>query len=390
VFARGRTWAWFAILAALIYTAVGCADSDTRSPSRAPAGDEITQSRENAIVRAAREVGPAIVSISVIQTRVVRTSPLGPGFRDEFFEYFFRDFFPERLYRQEIPSLGSGVLVSESERSYVLTNDHVVHGADVIKVTLADGREFDAQVVGTDPRFDLAVLTVNGEDLPSARLGDSNDLVTGEWAIAIGNPFGYLLADRQPTVTVGVVSALHRDVKPERDQIGIYKDMIQTDAAINPGNSGGALVNSAGEIIGINTFIFTKSGGSLGIGFAIPINTARRVMKEFVNYGRVRPVWVGVQVQEITPLLARSMELESTEGVLISHVDEGSPAEKAGVERGDLLQKVGDKTVHSVEEAQRALADAIVDDDIGFHIIRRGDECDLVLHLVERSEGARK
>ncbi len=389
MFGRWMRRAGLPVLAALICTGMGCAESETRSPSRAPAGAEITQSRENAIVRAAREVGPAIVSISVIQTRVVRTSPLGPGFRDEFFEYFFRDFFPERLYRQEVPSLGSGVLVSEGERCYVLTNDHVVHSADVIKVTLADGREFDAQVVGTDPRFDLAVLTIDGEDLPSARLGDSEDLVTGEWAIAIGNPFGYLLADRQPTVTVGVVSALHRDVKPERDQIGVYKDMIQTDAAINPGNSGGALVNSAGEIIGINTFIFTKSGGSLGIGFAIPINTARRVMKEFVNYGRVRPVWVGVQVQEITPVLARSMELESTEGVLISHVDEGSPAEKAGVERGDLLQKVGDKTIHSLEEAQRALADAIVDDDIGFHIIRHGEASDLVLHLVERSEGAR-
>ncbi|MCK4548386.1 MAG: trypsin-like peptidase domain-containing protein, partial [Candidatus Eisenbacteria sp.] len=195
-------------------------------------GDRLSHSRDNAIVRAARGVGPAVVSISVIQTRVVRTSPLGPGFRDEFFEYFFRDFFPETIYRQEVPSLGSGVLVREGGSYYVLTSDHVIHAAELIKVTLTDGREFDAEIVGSDPRFDLAVLGIDGEDLPAAVLGNSDGLMTGEWAIAIGNPFGYLLNDRQPTVTVGVISALHRDVKPERGQIGVYKDMIQTDAAI--------------------------------------------------------------------------------------------------------------------------------------------------------------
>ncbi len=383
-------WIWGAALAAVVAAVApggaGCADSGSRAESTASPEQGISDSRDNAIVRAAREVGPTVVSISVIQTRVVRTSPLGPGFRDEFFEYFFRDFFPERVYRQEIPSLGSGVLVAAGERYYVLTNDHVVHSADVIKVTLADGREFDATVVGTDPRFDLAVLGVDGENLPVARLGNSDELVTGEWAIAIGNPFGYLLADRQPTVTVGVVSALHRDVKPERDQIGVYKDMIQTDAAINPGNSGGALVNSEGEVIGINTFIFTKSGGSLGIGFAIPINTAQRVMNEFVSFGKIRAVWVGVQVQEVTPLLALSLELETTEGVLVSHVDAGSPAHEAGVQRGDLLQRISGKEILSVEEAQRALADALVDDDIAFRIVRGGTARDLVLHLVERPE----
>jgi serine protease Do len=365
----------------------GC---DSRDPSGGGETEDLTRSRENAIVRAAREVGPAIVSISVIQTRVVRTSPLGPGFRDEFFEYFFRDFFPERIYRQEIPSLGSGVLVSHGADYYVLTNDHVVHAADVIKVTLTDGREFDAVIAGTDPRFDLAVLSVDAEDLPVALLGDSEEVVTGEWAIAIGNPFGYLLNDRQPTVTVGVVSALHRDVKPERGQIGVYKDMIQTDAAINPGNSGGALVNSAGEVIGINTFIFTKSGGSLGIGFAIPINTVKRIMNEFVTYGRIRPVWVGVQVQEMTPLLALSLDLETTEGVLVSRVDEGSPADRAGVKHGDLLYAIEGKEIQSVDEAQRALADAIVGDEVTFRVVRRDETKELILRLVERPEEGRR
>ena len=350
------------------------------------ATDPITSSRDNAIVRAAREVGPAVVSISVIQTRVVRSSPLGPGFRDEFFEYFFRDFFPERVYRQEIPSLGSGVLVSEGGRYYALTNDHVVSGAEVIKVTLADGREFDADVVGTDARFDLAVLKIDVGEAPAAVLGNSDDLVTGEWAIAIGNPFGYLLRDRQPTVTVGVISALHRDVKPERGQFGVYKDMIQTDAAINPGNSGGPLVNCEGEVVGINSFIFTKSGGSLGMGFAIPINTVRRIMGEFIRYGRIRPVWVGVQVQEITPLLALSLDLETTEGVLVSHVDRGSPADVAGVERGDLLQAIGRERIRSVDEAQRALADAIVGDEVEFRLVRRDQVRSAVLRLVERPE----
>lgn len=376
-------------LAALLVLAVGLVEPGGglgQPAAPGSAAEEISLSRENAIVRAARNVGPAVVSISVIQTRVVRTSPLGPGFRDEFFEYFFRDLFPERVYKQEIPSLGSGVLVGEGGEYYILTNDHVVHGADVIKVTLTDGREFDASIIGTDPRFDLAVLGIDAENLPVAALGDSDNLITGEWAIAIGNPFGYLLNDRQPTVTVGVISALHRDVKSERGQIGVYKDMIQTDAAINPGNSGGPLVNATGDVIGINTFIFTRSGGSLGMGFAIPINTVQRIMGEFIHHGRIRPVWVGVQVQEMTPLLALSLDLEMSEGVLVSHVDEGSPADRAGVRRGDMIRAIDSKEIRSVEEAQRSLADAIVGDDVVLQLVRRDEVRDVNLRLVERPE----
>lgn len=331
----------------------------------------LTPDRRTPIVEAARRVTPSVVSVNVI-----RRQRVGPR---SFFEDFFAPFGTER----EVAGLGSGFAIAEG--GYVLTNAHVVQGAIEIVVSTVEGGDHPAELIGSDELSDVALLQVNAE-IPVPQFGDSDDLVIGEPAIAIGNPFGYLLRDRQPTVTVGVISALHRDVKPERGQFGVYKDMIQTDAAINPGNSGGPLVNCEGEVVGINSFIFTKSGGSLGMGFAIPINTVRRIMGEFIRYGRIRPVWVGVQVQEITPLLALSLDLETTEGVLVSHVDRGSPADVAGVERGDLLQAIGRERIRSVDEAQRALADAIVGDEVEFRLVRRDQVRSAVLRLVERPE----
>ncbi|MCK4548356.1 MAG: trypsin-like peptidase domain-containing protein [Candidatus Eisenbacteria sp.] len=342
--------------------------------------DEITNSRQNAIVRAAQKVGPAVVSISVVQVRMVRQRPFFSPFGDEFWGRFFRP----REYKEKVYGIGSGFIINPD--GYILTNAHVIREADQLKVTLTTGDEYEGTVTGFDEASDLAVIKIDAEDLPWVALGNSSDLITGEWAIAVGNPFGYLLDDPNPTVTVGVISAVNRDIKRERGQVQIYRKMIQTDAAINPGNSGGALVNAAGEVIGINTFIFTKSGGSLGIGFAIPINTVQRILEEFTTFGRIRPVWVGVQVQEMTPLLALSLDLETTDGVLVSHVDEGSPAERAGVERGDVVQRIAGKKIRSVEEAQRALADAIVGDEITFHLVRRDQAHDMVLQLVERPE----
>jgi serine protease Do len=238
-------------------------------------------------------------------------------------------------------SLGSGVIINP--QGYILTNDHVVDGAKEIRVTLVNGQEYPGRLVGADPVSDLAVVKVVSDTtrFQNAMLGNSDDLIIGEWAIAIGNPFGYLLDDPKPTVTVGVVSATNRDIKPEQGQRAVYRKMIQTDAAINPGNSGGPLVNALGEVIGINTFIFTSSRGSEGIGFAIPINRAKVVIDDILKYGEVVKAWVGLNVENITPELARGLDLSRTRGVLVSSVHDNSPASRAGVKGGDILMSVG-------------------------------------------------
>jgi len=225
----------------------------------------ISTTRRNAIVLAAEKVEPAVVSISVEMTRVVQLSP----FYDEFFNSFFRDVFPRREYHEVIPKLGSGFIVNR--QGYILTNHHVISDGERFFVTLSDGREFEAKLLGADRYADIAVLKIKGKNLPYAELGDSEKLIIGEWAIAIGNPFGNLLTGPEPTVTVGVISATNRTFYPSSSDEHIYQNMIQTDAAINPGNSGGPLVNAEGKVIGINTFIVTKSGGSMGIGFGFSV-----------------------------------------------------------------------------------------------------------------------
>jgi len=307
--------------------------------------DDITQSRQNAIVRASQRVGPTVVSISVIQVRVVRESPFFSPFRDEFFEEFWGRFFRPREYKEKIYSIGSGVIINPD--GYILTNEHVVRGADELKVTLISGEEYQGKVIGLDVASDLAVVKIHAESLPYAVLGNSDDLIIGEWAIAVGNPFGYLLDDPQPTVTVGVISAVNRDIKRERGQQQIYRKMIQTDAAINLGNSGGPLVNAEGEVIGINTFIFTTSRGSEGIGFAIPINRAKAILPDLIKHGEVRKTWIGVKVQDLNPLLAQSLELETSEGVIISHVEEESPAQKAGLKGKDVIIRANEEKIRN-------------------------------------------
>lgn len=339
--------------------------------------ESVEVSRQTALVRAAKRVGPATVSISAAKTRVVRADP----FRDEFFERFFRGHFPDRVYREPYESFGSGVIVDPD--GYILTNEHVVGGASDVRVTLTDGREFQARVLGDDSRFDLAVLKIEGEDLPVAKLGDSDDLLIGEWVVAIGNPFGHFLNDPHPTVTAGVVSALHRDVLAGNESDAIYKDMIQTDAAINPGNSGGPLVNSVGEVVGINSFIFTVSGGSQGVGFAIPINMARLIINELIEYGRVRDVWVGMRVQDLSPSLARNLDLPVVKGVLTSFVEPGSPADRAGIEIGDIVTAVNGEEVAGVRQARRAIFGSRVGDTITLTVLRDGEPLDFDIKLEE-------
>jgi serine protease Do len=306
--------------------------------------DQITSSRQSAIVQAAQKVGPAVVSISVVQVRVVREHPFLSPFGDDFWDSFFRP----REYKQKVYSIGSGFIINPA--GYILTNAHVVLGADQLMVTLTSGEEYEGKLLGLDEASDLAVVKIDTDNLPSAMLGNSDDLIIGEWAIAIGNPFGYLLDDPNPTVTVGVISAVNRDIKREKGQIQIYRKMIQTDAAINPGNSGGPLVNAHGEVIGINTFIFTTSRGSEGIGFAIPITRAKTLLSDLIEFGKVIPAWIGLRVQEVNPILAQSLELEKAEGVIVSDVEKDSPAEKAGLKTKDVVTQVDDQKIRSLSD----------------------------------------
>src|SRR4051812_25420911 len=259
-------------------------------------------------------------------------APRHPMLSDPVFRRFFGYQLPEEAQRAS--SLGSGVIVSTS--GYVITNHHVVEAADEIEVALADGKKLLAKVVGNDPDTDIAVLRVSGENLPAITFGSSDTLRIGDVVLAIGNPFGV-----GQTVTHGIVSALGRTGLG----INTFENFIQTDAPINPGNSGGALVDGGGNLIGINTAIFSRSGGSMGIGFAIPVSTAKMVLEQIVKTGSVTRGWIGVEVQEITPPVAESFKLGSTRGALIAGVLRGGPADKAGVKPGDVLLEIEGKPV---------------------------------------------
>jgi serine protease Do len=357
--------------------AVAPAATPSTTRARAAASAEVDASRRSAVARAAEIAMPSVVSISVLQTTAVRENPFFSFFPDEFWERFY----PEQ--REQLPALGSGVIVDAD--GTVLTNEHVVRNANDIKVTLPDGRNFGAKLMGASPVYDLAVLKLdaNGARLPVAKLGRSNDLIVGEWAVAIGNPFGFLLNDPSPSVTAGVVSATRRDIKGGVSDTGIYKNMIQTDAAINPGNSGGPLVNGLGEVIGINTFIFTRGGGSLGMGFAIPIETAQRLLGELKKYGRIRAAWAGLQVQPVTPYLAARLGLAKAEGLVVSRVDPKSPATVAGLKVGDVIVRVNGEAVNTAEDAQRSIFGAGVGDTVRLDVERAGAAVKIRLVLAE-------
>lgn len=316
---------------------------------------------ENAVELVAGTVGKAVVSISSERTQRIpgmrgRRYYFGSPFEDDLFERFFEDFFgeiPEREFKQQ--GLGSGVLIDKE--GYILTNEHVVSDADKITVTLSDGREFKAEIKGTDKRSDLAVIKVSGTNFPAAPLGDSDKLRIGQWVVAIGNPFGFALQNPEPTVTSGVVSALHRSlgrVAGDRD----YGDLIQTDAAINPGNSGGPLVNLKGEIIGINVAIFSTSGGYQGIGFAVPSNSAKRIVSQLIEGKKITYGWLGVTVQNLDEKLMNYFGLSEKKGVLVSQVMAGSPAKKAGIKEGDLILKFNAVETNNVTTLLKAVGDS--------------------------------
>ena len=273
---------------------------------------------------AVRRSSPAVVNI--FSSKEVR-APRNPLLNDPLFRRFFGEQFGDDT--QRATSLGSGVIVSPS--GYILTNHHVVETADEIEVALSDGKKLLAKVVGNDPETDLAVLRVNADKLPAITFGQSEQLRVGDTVLAIGNPFGV-----GQTVTSGIVSALGRSGL----HINTFENFIQTDAAINPGNSGGALVDARGNLVGINTAIYSRSGGSMGIGFAIPASTAKMVMEQIIRNGTVTRGWIGVEVQEITPALAESFKLPDARGAIIAGVLRGGPADKAGVKPGDVLTAI--------------------------------------------------
>ncbi|HYK82609.1 MAG TPA: trypsin-like peptidase domain-containing protein [Gemmatimonadales bacterium] len=283
------------------------------------AAQDLARSRRTAIVVAASRVAPAVVSVNVLVRE--RQLPQDP----------FDLFFMPRGSERTVEGYGSGFIVSPD--GVVITNQHVTQGAEQIVVTTRDGRDFPARVLGEDPLTDIAVLKVDGTDLPTAPLGKSTDLMIGEWVVAVGNPFAYLLGNTEPTVTAGVVSAVGRNLLPSEGQSGIYVGMIQTDAAINPGNSGGPLANALGEVVGVNSSIFTSSGGSVGIGFAIPIERAMRVADELRRFRRVRRAWTGLEVAGADELRG----WKRVGGLRVTEVVPSGPAARAGVARGDVL-----------------------------------------------------
>lgn len=314
---------------------------------------------------------PAVVNIHSRKT-VVQSSPL---FDDPFFRRFFGDQFGTGPQKREETSLGSGVIVSD--QGYILTNNHVIEGADEIRVSLHDGRNAAATVVGADREADLAVLKIELDKLPTITLGDSDKLRVGDVVLAIGNPFGV-----GQTVTQGIVSATGRS------ELGIntFENFIQTDAAINPGNSGGALITARGELIGINTAIFSQSGGSEGIGFAIPVSLAKISMAQIVEKGYVSRGWLGIEIQELSPSLAESFGLKEKKGVLIAGVLRNGPADKAGLEPGDIILKLNDKEVENAHGALNAIAQTHPGDEIKIHSLRNGKELDLKATVAERPQ----
>lgn len=344
-------------------------------------------SLEEAFIKVADDVGPAVVSIVTeitqrIPARRYYFAPPGSPF-DEDFERFFRDFFsetPEQEFKQQ--GLGSGVIIDK--QGYIVTNDHVVGGAEKVTVILSDGRRFDAEVKGSDQRSDLAVIKIRADNLPVAKLGDSDTVKTGQWAIAIGNPFGFAVNNPKPTVTVGVVSALHRSLPTRSGQGRNYMDLIQTDAAINPGNSGGPLCDLDGKVIGINVAIFSTTGGYQGIGFAIPSNSINRVLGSLIEGKKIVYGWLGVTVQELSYDMAEYFKLKEKKGVIVIDVVKSGPADKSGIKSGDIIKTFNGEEINSLQKLLKLSGETEVGKQADVGIIRDGKEIVLGVVIGER------
>ena len=348
------------------------------------------ESMEQATIKVAGEAGKAVVSISAVGTKKGRGKYIDSSFGDlrtdpfnRFFEEFFGDI-PDREYKRT--GLGSGVVIDRD--GYILTNDHVVSEASKIKVTLFDGREFNAVIKGTDKRTDVAVIKIEAQNLPVAKLGDSNRLKNGQWVMAIGNPFGFAVDNSEPTVTVGVISALHRFLPDIGKRGRSYDDLIQTDAAINPGNSGGPLVDLDGEVIGVNTAIITAGGGYQGIGFAVPINKVKVILKRLIRGEKILYGWLGVSIQDLSEDLRNYFGIKEREGVIVVKVFTDSPAEKSGVKEGDLILSFGNRPIKATRDLIRIVDSIEVGKSSPMTIIRGGKKQTLSVIVGKQPGGA--
>lgn len=348
--------------------------SDTSDVNR-----QVTQSRQNAITRAVAAVSPAVVSVNVVEVRRVR-DPMADMYDDPFFRHFFRR---PQVRERRVESIGSGFVISPD--GYIVTNDHVAGNAAKIDVLFPKGRSMPAEIVGTDAPSDLTLLKVDPEErLPYLAFDTTSTPIVGEWVIAFGNPFG-LFEATEPSVTVGVVSATDRDLQSGREG-RLYRDMIQTDAAINRGNSGGPLVSASGEVIGVNTAIYTESGGSIGIGFAVPARKAARIIGELRANGKVdRSYYTGLYVTTMTPRIAQYLDLEPTEGVLVRDLDRQSPAAEAGLQPYDVIVGIEGESIGSREDYVARIYDFRPGDQVDVRLIRDGNPVTLTMQIGRQS-----
>ncbi|HSW64169.1 MAG TPA: DegQ family serine endoprotease [Dissulfurispiraceae bacterium] len=334
---------------------------------------DILSRSSRALAEVTAAVKPAVVNISTSKTIKSQGAP-HPFFNDPFFKRFFGDDFgpTQKPKDRKQSNLGSGVIVDKN--GYILTNNHVIKDADDIRIRLSDKREFKGKVIGTDPKSDIAVVKIEAQNLPVLRLADSDLLQVGETVIAIGNPFGL-----NATVTSGIVSAVGRS------NVGIsdYEDFIQTDAAINPGNSGGALISVRGELVGVNTAIFSTSGGYQGVGFAIPSNLAKSVMDSLITKGKVVRGWLGVSIQPVSAEIAKQFNLKDEKGALVGDVTDGSPAEKAGLRRGDVITDFNGKEVADPSSLRNAVASTSPGKDVTVKYIRDGKAQSTTVRIAE-------
>lgn len=341
---------------------------------------EISNQRRNAITGAVAIASPAVVGINVTEVREY-------SYRDPFSQFFnddpfFRQFFGDRIYRREIKGLGSGFIISPD--GYILTNDHVAGNAKEITVTLTNGEQVKAELVGTDLVSDISLLKIEGKNFPFLRLGQSDDVIIGEWVIALGNPFGLFDISDKPTVTVGVVSATGMNLRAEGGRY--YRGMIQTDAAINSGNSGGPLINSVGEVIGINAVIYTPNQGSIGLGFAIPVNRVKNILTDLKKYGKIeRNYWTGLEIQTVDARVARYFGLDKVEGVIVSDVKRNSPAQRSGFKVGDIIVEVNGERIINEDNITAIVSDARAGDVLRLKVLREKQNVNLDLKLERRS-----
>jgi serine protease Do len=362
-------------LVTLLFVSIVITSGSSIIAQKQDANSELHNQRQNIITKTVAQCSPAVVGINVTEIR---------QYRDVWsMDPFWRQFYGDRVYRQKVKSLGSGSIISPD--GYILTNDHVAGNAIEAVVTLTDGKQYNAKVIGSDQTSDICLLKIDAKNLPYIKFGDSDDIMPGEWVIAFGNPFGLFDINDKPSVTVGVVSATRMNLGPQDNRY--YINMLQTDAAINQGNSGGPLVNAVGELIGMNTLIYTAQGsaGNVGVGFAIPVNKIKRVAQELKEKSKVvRDFWTGLHVLAVNEDMAKAYNLSSSRGVIITEIDRNSPAIKAGLKLEDIIIGVDDYRVNDENILGGIINEYRTGDVVNIKILRDSKEQTVKMKLEKR------